>query len=145
MVFPRIERWSRVCGFLPLTVSLTDFKCVFMLTSTPVRERKQRGRRRRRRRRRRKVSYVTSRAQKQKRAAFAKKWKTRARRKNGEIRDNEIQRRAPKIVPEHVVPFFNSIVTVSLFNFWRNFTSFIVRVLPLYSMYRRFFMTTFNF
>ena len=37
MVFPRIERWSRVCGFLPFTVSLTDFKCVFMLTSTPVR------------------------------------------------------------------------------------------------------------
>ncbi len=37
MVFPRIERWSRVCGFLPFTVSLTDFKCVFMLMSTPVR------------------------------------------------------------------------------------------------------------
>ena len=36
MVFPRMERWSSVCGFRPLTVSLTDFKCVFMLMSTPV-------------------------------------------------------------------------------------------------------------
>lgn len=40
-----------------------------------------------------------------------------------------LKKRVPKIVPEHVVPFFNSIVTVSLFNFWRNLTSFIVRVL----------------
>ena len=31
-----MERWSSVCGFRPLTVSLTDFKCVFMLMSTPV-------------------------------------------------------------------------------------------------------------
>jgi len=66
-----------------------------------------------------------------------------AKRENGEIRENEIQRRVPKIVPEHVVPFFNSIVTDSLFNFWRNFTSFIVRVLPVF--YVSFFMTTFNF
>ena len=36
MVFPRMDKWSNVCGFRPLTVSLTDFKCVFMLTSTPV-------------------------------------------------------------------------------------------------------------
>ena len=36
MVFPRMERWSSVCGFRPLTVSWTDFKCVFMLMSTPV-------------------------------------------------------------------------------------------------------------
>ena len=36
MVFPRMDKWSNVCGFRPLTVSLTDFKCVFMLMSTPV-------------------------------------------------------------------------------------------------------------
>jgi len=32
----------------------------------------------------------------------------------------------PTIVPLIDVPFFNSIVTTSRFNFWRNFTSFMV-------------------
>ena len=53
--------------------------------------------------------------------------------------------RVPKIVPEHVVPFFNSIVTVSLFNFWRNLTSFIVRVYYYYCTPHVVFVRAFNF
>ena len=35
MLFPRTLRESRVIGFLPLGMSFTAFKCVFMAMSTP--------------------------------------------------------------------------------------------------------------
>ena len=36
-MFPRTLRCSTATGFLPLSVNLTCFRCVFMLTSTPAR------------------------------------------------------------------------------------------------------------
>jgi hypothetical protein len=36
MLLPRMLSWSRVTGSLFLIVILTDLRCVFMATSTPV-------------------------------------------------------------------------------------------------------------
>ena len=131
MVFPRMDKWSNVCGFRPLTVSLTDFKCVFMLMSTPglLREGKEDSEGEEE-----EVSVSTTRAR-------------RLRDENFTLRANsKTTERVPKIVPEHVVPFFNSIVTVSLFNFWRNLTSFIVRVYYLlYPVRKVVCVRAFNF
>jgi len=121
MVFPRMDKWSNVCGFRPLTVSLTDFKCVFMLMSTPVlssREGKEEDLGEE------EVSIST--------LLVCAQTTTRRKFYNSSRTNSKTTERVPKIVPEHVVPFFNSIVTVSLFNFWRNLTSFIVRVYYYY-------------
>lgn len=40
MVLPRTLKWSNDVGFLPLSVSFTCLRCVFMLTSTPTRGKK---------------------------------------------------------------------------------------------------------
>jgi len=135
MVFPRMDKWSNVCGFRPLTVSLTDFKCVFMLTSTPVvyhrvKEKEDLGEEEVT------VLVLLVRADDKRRNVL----------QNLLFANSKTTERVPKIVPEHVVPFFNSIVTVSLFNFWRNLTSFIVRVYYLlYPVRKVVCVRAFNF
>lgn len=136
-MFPRTLRCSTAVGFLPLSVSFTCFRCVFMLTSTPV----DRARRRDFRARQSSLASLALRlvplasrlpssllaasrsSPRFPRFAFALLSFVLARRPRAS-RAVVVIVHAPMIVPCAVVPFLSSIVTLSLESFCKNRTSF---------------------